>query len=65
MKMEEKDVKPKLNLIGKDGNVFMILGKAGRIAKENNMDWDKIQEEATQGDYGHVLRTMMKYFDVG
>ena len=43
---------------------LFILGKAMRIAKENNMDWVKIKAEATSGDYDHLLQTMMKYFDV-
>jgi len=56
--------KPKLKIIGEDGNVFVILGKAKRVAERNNMDWPKIHEEAMTGDYDHVLRTMMKYFEV-
>ena len=43
---------------------FYILGKAQRVAKQNDMDWDKIRTEATSGNYDHLLQTMMKYFDV-
>ena len=57
-------MKPKLELLGHDGNAFVILGKAQRIAKQNNMDWDKIQKEAINGDYDHLLQIMMKYFEV-
>lgn len=56
--------KPKLKLVGNDGNTFAILGAARTIAKENDMDWDKIREEAMNGDYDNVLQTMMKYFEV-
>lgn len=56
--------KPKLELLGQDGNAFMILAKARRAAEKNNMDWKKIEEEATNGDYNHLLRTMIKYFEV-
>lgn len=56
--------KPRLSLVGGDGNVFGILGAARRVALKNNMDWEAIKKEATSGDYDHVLRTMMKYFDV-
>lgn len=59
--MEEK---PTLQLSGKDGNAFMILGLAQRVAKEYGMDWEMIRTEATAGDYDHLLRTMMKYFEV-
>jgi hypothetical protein len=58
------DEKPTLQLTGKDGNAFMILGLARRVALENNMDWEMISEEARAGDYDHLLRTMMKYFEV-
>lgn len=64
LKLKETKVKPKLKLSEGDGNVFIILGKARKVAHENNMDWDTIQTEAMQGDYDHVLRTMMKYFEV-
>jgi len=56
--------KPKLELMGQDGNAFFILGRAQRVARQNNMDWDKIRNEATSGDYDHLLQTMMKYFEV-
>jgi len=56
--------KPILEIVGHDGNAFAILGKAQRVARQNNMDWDKIQKEAMNGDYDHLLRTMMKHFDV-
>ena len=56
--------KPILKLEGEDGNAFAILGKAQRVARKNNMDWDAIKKEAMGGDYDHLLQTMMKYFDV-
>jgi len=56
--------KPKLVLLGEDGNAFNVLGKAKRVAQKNDMDWDKISKEAMDGDYDHLLQTMMKYFDV-
>lgn len=56
--------KPTLKLSGEDGNAFFILGRASRIAKQNNMDWSKIQKEATAGDYDHLLQTMNKHFNV-
>lgn len=56
--------KPTLELSGVDGNAFMLLGKARKVALKNNMDWEKIQSEATAGDYDHLLQTLMQYFDV-
>jgi len=56
--------KPILKLVGEDGNAFFILGKAQKVAKDNGLDHKKIIEEATAGDYNHLLRTMHKYFEV-
>ena len=64
IKLKETKLKPRLNIVGENGNIFSVLGKARRVAQQNNMDWDTIQAEALQGDYDHVLRTMMKYFEV-
>jgi len=57
-------MKPVLKILGEDGNAFAILGKVSRIANQNNMDWDSIKEEATSGDYDHLLQTTMKHFEV-
>ena len=59
--------KPMLQLAGEDGNAFAILGKARRVARESGWSQDEIDvmlEEAMSGDYDHLLRTMMRYFDV-
>lgn len=57
-------MKPILKLVGHNGNVFAILGAAQVVARKNSMDWNKIYEEATSGDYNHLIQVMMKYFDV-
>jgi len=59
--------KPKLVLVGEDGNAFFILGKAFREAKRAGWTAEKIQRfktEATAGDYDHLLQTCMNYFEV-
>jgi len=56
--------KPALELVGHNGNAFMILGRASEVARKNKMDWESIRSEATAGDYDHLLQTMMKYFEV-
>ena len=57
-------MKPTLKILGHDRNAFYVLGAAQKVAKENNMDWDKIHKEATNGDYDHLLQTMMEHFEV-
>lgn len=58
--------KPKLQLLGLDGNAFSILGRARQAWSRsgNDMDeWKKIHDEATSGNYDHLLQTMMEHFD--
>jgi hypothetical protein len=59
-----QEEKPKLELIGHDGNAFSILARARRVALDNDMDWQEIERIATSGDYDHLLATMMEYFEV-
>ena len=59
--------KPKLAILGEDGNAFYILGKARGVAFDEGWSAEKIEAfltEARAGDYDHLLRTCMKYFDV-
>jgi len=60
------DDRPKLRMVGEDGNAFAILGRAHRAARKAGMpddQWKAIQAEATAGDYDNLLATMMKHFD--
>jgi hypothetical protein len=56
--------KPKLKLVGTDGNAFALLGKASECARKNGINFAPIMREATSGDYDHLLATLAKYFDV-
>ena len=59
--------KPKVKLIGIDGNSYSIMGACQRAAKKFGMpqeDINKILNEMMSGDYDHLLQTAMKYFDV-
>lgn len=51
------------NLDGPEGNAFCILGRAMKVAKENAMDWKAIHDEATSGNYEHLLDTIREHFD--
>lgn len=62
---------PKTNvevqLIGKDGNAFAILGNVCGAMRDAGVDKDTIKEyqkEATSGDYDNLLRVTMKYVTV-
>jgi hypothetical protein len=61
------DDKPKLKLVGADGNAFMVLGLAKRAARK--AEWtqeriDQFMKEATAGNYDHLLQVTMEHFDV-
>lgn len=59
--------KPELKLIGEDGNVFFILGKAVREARRAGWPEEKIEkfkEDTMSGDYDHALQICMEYFEV-
>lgn len=56
-----------VRLIGEDGNAFFIIGrvlKEMRRAGVSKEIMDKFQQEATSGDYDHLLATVMKYVNV-
>lgn len=58
--------KPRVKMIGEDGNAFSILGKVNKALKKAGRpkDGKRFLEEAMQGDYDHLLRTAMKYVTV-
>jgi hypothetical protein len=65
--MDIKCPEVKVQLIGQDGNAFAILGavtKAMRRAKVDQSIIDQYKEEATSGDYNHLLQTTMRFVDV-
>lgn len=55
-----------VELSGHDGNSFSIIGRALKAARKQDVPWSVIrefQEEAMAGDYDHLIRVVMKYFD--
>jgi hypothetical protein len=59
--------KPKIRLVGEDGNAYSIMGIAQKGMRKEG--WTQAQinaylEEATSGDYDNLLATTMKYCNV-
>ena len=55
------DKKVKLNLVGLDGNAFVLMGSFSRQAKKDGWTKEEISEvldECTKGDYNHLLCTL-------
>lgn len=57
-----------VQLTGEDGNAFAILGRVKWALREGgaatSADETAFIEEATAGDYDHLLRTCMKWVNV-
>ena len=59
--------RPVVELLGQNGNAFAILGRcvqAARRAGWTNVQIQAFRQEATSGEYDHLIGTAMKYFDV-
>jgi len=59
--------RPRVKLIGEDGNAFAILGACRRAARKANWtdeQWSEFETKATDGDYDRLLLVVMEYFDV-
>ena len=57
-----------VELLGGDGNAFMILGKMQQALRRGGVSQEKIDEfkkEAKSGDYDHLLQTCMEWVEVG
>ena len=55
-----------VQLTGEDGNAFAVLGRCTVAARHAGLSRELItefREEATSGDYNHLLQTCMKWFD--
>lgn len=56
-----------VELVGKDGNAFNILGICRRAMKHAELPESEIEAfttEATSGDYNHLLATCCEWFNV-
>lgn len=59
--------KPTCKLVGKDGNIFSILGRVSRTLKENGKT-EQVKEVSERvmasGSYGEALQIIMEYVEV-
>ena len=55
------------NLIGQDGNAFFLLGAWRKQARRDGWsseDIDKVINEATSGDYNHLISTLAAHSEM-
>ena len=65
--MKGPETKPTVKLVGEDGNAFSIMGRVKQALKHAGANKEYIDEylnEATSGDYDHLLVVSMEYVDV-
>lgn len=58
--------KPKVKLVGEEGNAYVILARARAALKAALVDKlviDGFLKKAMAGDYDHLLQTVMEYVD--
>lgn len=56
-----------VRLVGGDGNAFIILGKVIRALKSHGIPQEEVnefREQATAGDYDHLLNTCCEWVSV-
>ena len=51
-----------IDLTGPDGNAFVLIGTASRLAKQLGLDADGIKTEMMSGDYENLIRVFDKHF---
>jgi hypothetical protein len=51
-----------IDLTGPDGNAFVLIGKAGNLAKQLGLDGKAIQKEMMSGNYDQLVKTFDKHF---
>ena len=58
---------PNVHVELEDGNAFAILGKVNRALRNAGVDSATVAQfhnEATSGDYDHLLRVVMEWVEV-
>ena len=51
-----------IDLTGPDGNAFALLAYAKRFARQFDLDFSKIKDEMTSGDYENLVQVFDEYF---
>lgn len=62
MILKKQNTKIEIDLTGPDGNAFFLMGTAIRLAKQLNLDGDKIVSEMKSGDYENLITVFDNYF---
>ena len=58
-----KKDKIEIDLLGPDGNAFVLLSIAKDLSHKLNKDWDIIHSEMTSADYEWLIQVMDHHFE--
>ena len=62
IKSKKQSLGIEIDLTGPDGNAFVLIGKAGNLAKQLGLDGKAIREEMMKGDYENLVNVFDKHF---
>jgi hypothetical protein len=62
IKSKKQSLGIEIDLTGPDGNAFVLIGTATKLARQLGLDGKAIQAEMMQGDYEHLVATFDKHF---
>ena len=51
-----------IDLTGPDGNAFVLIGTANKLARQLGLDGKAIQAEMMKGDYENLVKVFDKHF---
>ena len=58
----DKPGKLEIDLTGPNGNVFVLMGYAKRLARQFDLNGNAIVEQMMSGDYEDAVQTFEEYF---
>jgi hypothetical protein len=62
IKSKKQSLGIEIDLTGPDGNAFVLIGKAGSLAKQLGLDSKAIQAEMMKGNYDHLIEVFDREF---
>jgi hypothetical protein len=62
IKSKKESLGIEIDLTGPDGNAFVLIGTAAKLARQLGLDGKAIQKEMMKGDYEHLVNTFDKHF---
>jgi len=62
IKSKKQSLGISIDLTGPDGNAFVLIGTASKLAKQLGLDGKAIQAEMMKGDYENLVKVFDKHF---